>query len=282
MARPSLFRHRKFRHLARLLRGQAVAAGTLELLWHVAYEAGDDYLGTAEDVEDLADWRGKAGVCCAALVTAGFLDMDEVGGYRIHQLWDHCPEYVRKRRARETQRRDTTQSVSGQCPVSVQPVTGQRPSTDSPLNSTPFPSRTYTHTQAATLVTGSHKRHACCGYICLPGDLFAELVRKSGQPDEETGKKYVTAWFRRHNAQLEAEKPVIGEDDFAFWRGQWARDHPTKRVSLEQRREDSEVDGDHPFTWQCDGCHEIHDGTYRQYRAKWCPTASVGAKTEAS
>lgn len=107
MARPTLRHHRKFRHLARLMQGDVARAwGTLELIWHVAYECGDARIGTSADVETLACWRGKKGACVAALVAAGFLDFDaETEEYAVHDLDDHAPDYVRKRRQREDKRR---------------------------------------------------------------------------------------------------------------------------------------------------------------------------------
>ena len=50
MGRPGLSRHRKFARLARLVGGEAVARGSLELLWDVAYENGDEVLGDVGDV----------------------------------------------------------------------------------------------------------------------------------------------------------------------------------------------------------------------------------------
>ncbi len=112
MARPGLTRHRKFLRLARLLRSEALARGHLELLWESAYEAGDEYLGDGDDVEAAARWAGEPGTLVLALLTAGgddlpgFIEEDpnRPRHYRVHDLWDHAPDYVRKRRERERQR----------------------------------------------------------------------------------------------------------------------------------------------------------------------------------
>ena len=106
--RPTLLRHRKFARLARLLKSDALAVGHLELLWSVTYESGDEVLGDSDDVEHLARWQGDRGQLVAALVASGFIDEDPKGHiYRVHDLWDHAPEYVRKRRKREQERRAT-------------------------------------------------------------------------------------------------------------------------------------------------------------------------------
>lgn len=127
MARPGLTRHRKFARLARLLGNEAHARGHLELLWDVAYENGDELLGDAGDVEFLARWAAEPGVLADALRDSGFLDEIE-GLYRVHDLWDHAPDYVRKRRTRESERRTKGAELKGngeQRPVSDRSATGQ-------------------------------------------------------------------------------------------------------------------------------------------------------------
>ena len=104
MARPGLMRHRKFARLERLLGSKALAMGHLEILWEVAYECGDDLLGDAGDVETLGAWQGEPGRLSSALLESGFLDSTPEG-LRVHDLWDHAPEYVKKRRKREAERR---------------------------------------------------------------------------------------------------------------------------------------------------------------------------------
>lgn len=106
MARPGLMRHRKFARLERLLGSKALAMGHLEILWEVAYECGDDLLGDAGDVETLGAWQGEPGRLSSALLESGFLDSTPEG-LRVHDLWDHAPEYVKKRRKREAERRQT-------------------------------------------------------------------------------------------------------------------------------------------------------------------------------
>jgi hypothetical protein len=118
MARPSLFTHRKFIKLSRLLGTPYQAAGVLEMIWHHAYQDGDPRLGDVDDIEYMIGWDGPPGRCVDALVEAGFLDVDESGMVTVHDLDDHAPEYVKKRKAREAERKHR--------PYSDRSVTGQR------------------------------------------------------------------------------------------------------------------------------------------------------------
>ncbi len=147
MARPGLTRHRKFVTLALEIGSRPAALGHLELLWQVAYESGDDLIGSAAVVESLVDWSGEPGKLAAAFVSCGFLD-ESTEGLRVHDLWDHAPDYVRKRRDRERERkhkgkrlsgrRNSQAQVTGQCPpngAEYETPTGQCP----PNGRTPAP-----------------------------------------------------------------------------------------------------------------------------------------------
>jgi hypothetical protein len=112
MARPGLLRHRKFIRLARLLGSDALAVGHLEIIWQAAYEAGDANMGSSEDLEYSARWKGDAGVLSCALVESGFVDLKPTvtddsskSVYIIHDLFDHAPDYVQNRAAREDERK---------------------------------------------------------------------------------------------------------------------------------------------------------------------------------
>lgn len=99
MARLSLRGCRKFRAVSRAI-GLATARGSLELLWDVANDTADDVLGSADDVEDVAGWRGDRGALVAVLTRERFLDALPGGLYRVHDFWDHCPDYVRRKAKR--------------------------------------------------------------------------------------------------------------------------------------------------------------------------------------
>lgn len=106
MARPSLFTHRKFVRLSRLLGATYKAAGVLETIWYHAYEDGNPKLGNGDDVEFMIGWDGESGGCVNALIESGFLDLDDDGGLTIHDLDDHAPRYVANRAAAEASRKD--------------------------------------------------------------------------------------------------------------------------------------------------------------------------------
>jgi hypothetical protein len=106
MARPGLTQHIKFKRLSRDLRSRIVARGVLELMWEPCYEAGNDYLGTPDDVELSVQWDGESGVLFAALLSSGFIEEipEQQGRFRVHDLYDHAPNYVQKRMKREAER----------------------------------------------------------------------------------------------------------------------------------------------------------------------------------
>lgn len=124
MARPGLTMHRKFRRLAATLGSRIVARGALELLWEPCYESGEDYLGTSDDIESTVGWSGDRGVLTTAFVTAGapegigFIEpvtesTDPMKTtYRVHDLYDHAPDYVHRRLERELDRRRKGETIS--------------------------------------------------------------------------------------------------------------------------------------------------------------------------
>jgi hypothetical protein len=114
MARPTLAKHPKFLRLCAELRrqrwgGAVMARGVLETLWDITYESGDGCLGSADDVELFCEWPGDAGELVRMLRDAGgpqrsgFIEQVD-GRYYVHDLFDHCPEYVKKRHKREQER----------------------------------------------------------------------------------------------------------------------------------------------------------------------------------
>jgi hypothetical protein len=121
MGRPGLMNHPKMNRLVYMLgEPKPHVRGYLELLWEVAYECGDARIGDAVDVELAACWPGEPGKLCKALLEcggegrAGFLEEvpGEPGRYQVHDLYDHAPEYVRKRMDREEARRRSGRNLS--------------------------------------------------------------------------------------------------------------------------------------------------------------------------
>jgi hypothetical protein len=121
MARPGLDRHPKFKALCRLLgEPRPHVIGYLELIWLTAYESGDPVLGTADMVEAVAEYPGERGKLFRALLEcggsgrAGFIEPapGADGAYQIHDLFDHCPDYVKRRMEREHTRTRAGKTLS--------------------------------------------------------------------------------------------------------------------------------------------------------------------------
>jgi hypothetical protein len=121
MARPGLRKHPKFLRLVAMIgEPQAHVLGHLECMWETAYECGDPSIGDALDVELVAGWDGASGALCKAMLEcggtgrAGFIEecREAPGRYEVHDLYDHCPEYVRKRMDREAARRAVGKTLS--------------------------------------------------------------------------------------------------------------------------------------------------------------------------
>lgn len=121
MARPGLDKHPKYRRLVRMTgEPEALIRGCLELLWECAYEAGDPVIGDADAVEAAAKYPGEPGKLFQSLLDCGGQDRDgfielvegESNRYQIHDLYDHCPDYVRRRMAREYARKQKGKTLS--------------------------------------------------------------------------------------------------------------------------------------------------------------------------
>lgn len=136
MARPGLFRHRKFSRLARALRSHILAVGVLETLWYVCGETCDDRVGAAEDVAFALKWDEKRIDIACVLHESGFLDCDDAGNYTVHDFWDHCPQYIKRRREREDSRRADGSATKARL-VSGRTMASQRLVNGSPVASTP-------------------------------------------------------------------------------------------------------------------------------------------------
>jgi hypothetical protein len=113
MARPGFTKHPKFQRLVHLLElPPPYVRGLCETLWDVAYEAGDPIIGDALDVKFATGYPGEPEKILQALLDCGgprraglIENVDGSDGvYQIHDLFDHCPDYVRKRQKREAER----------------------------------------------------------------------------------------------------------------------------------------------------------------------------------
>lgn len=232
MARPTLFAHPKFRRLVFLLgQPEPLVLGCLEFLWHVAYESGEAVIGDTLDVELAAKWPGERGVFCKALLDVRFIDEIEPGRYTIHDLYDHAPDYVRKRMEREASRKQryaprrrpltaawrTDGELGGQIPPN-----GEHGEPNSALNSPPAPAP-------------------------APNNHLFEMVAPSPPPEASEPppvlvfpcvpgrKKKPTEWSLSQTKLAEYRESFPGVDVLAELRKarQWCIDNPAKRKTYD-------------------------------------------------
>lgn len=106
MARPCLDRNKKFQKLVKRLGSRVIARGSLELMWDGANECGDPTFKDKEEVELSCGWEGEPNVLYEHLVECGFIDeWNDV--IEIHDFWDHAPDYVFRRAAKEKERKQS-------------------------------------------------------------------------------------------------------------------------------------------------------------------------------
>lgn len=122
MARPGLEKHVKFRRLVRML-GEPIphVRGYLECLWEVAYETGNPVIGDDYQIEAAAQYPGlhrklfEALRDCGGTGHVGFIEPTGHNPqiFQIHDLYDHAPEYVKKRLKRENERKSNGDGENG-------------------------------------------------------------------------------------------------------------------------------------------------------------------------
>lgn len=99
MAKTDIRTNPKFRKLCRRLNlPDAHALGHLECLWLTSYTvaANPVHFRDSEEIEAAADWRGKDGDLAQVLIDIRFLDQVD-GGFVVHDMADHAPDFVQKR-----------------------------------------------------------------------------------------------------------------------------------------------------------------------------------------
>lgn len=215
MARPTLFTHRKFLKLSRLLRSDVLALGHLEFMWHAANESGDPVLGDQDDAEAVARWQGESGELVQALVSSGFVDRRPDGVFEIHDYWHHCPDYVRKRAFREAKRRErgpvNDRTVTGQTPDNDRTPTGRGTTNPGSASRTPAPTPAPAPTPLSTpdresvsdrgVAPAHDKRAARAAPVLIPDDW---------QPNEANRR-----WLTEAGLSREQQADVIRE--FVLW-----------------------------------------------------------------
>lgn len=208
--RPTLTENRKFRRLAALIGDDALAVGSLELIWATCYASGDEIIGDSVDVEAAARWRGEPGKLTGALLAAGgggstgFIEMapDRPASYRVHDLWDHAPDYVRRRRERELQRHAKGQEMA----ATDRSLTSHRPAIDRSMVGTPSPSPAPAPAQqlsaADSAASPRQKRRGRAA--AQPAD--SDLAYFGQHHEKIIGTEYLAAFARDNKLLTEARK----------------------------------------------------------------------------
>lgn len=178
MARSTLWKHRKFRALEAALGSRCLAAGVLECMWSVGYETGDDLLGmTAEEVGNACGFGGKGNSkkrFLAIMIETGWID-DTPEGYRIHDLFQHCPQYVKRRRDRHL---NSQRLANGYTQVSTPTTTTSLPTTYPTPNPVSAPASTVENDEQLEPITPEKWREVV-GSIGKPKRTYdAEEHRK--------------------------------------------------------------------------------------------------------
>jgi len=187
MARPTLIPSAKFKRLVyKLALPAPFVLGLLETMWGVADGAGDPRLGDEEGVEIAAEWPVgfprpagrevlRRGELFAVLLAEGWIDETRPVGdrsvtatssarcFEIHDYFDHCADYVRKRLKREQRRKETRAATHSKKKHIPRPVTdrsmsaGDRSVTSTPSTQHPAPNKDHLPTEGAS---GSAERSA--------------------------------------------------------------------------------------------------------------------------
>jgi hypothetical protein len=101
MAKSSLFDSIKFRWLVRTLKMPVPhVAGYLECMWQTAYASCSEHFPSDEALEIAAHWDGEPGVFAKAVTneTYNLVDRCANGRLKIHNFWQHAPQYVKQRK----------------------------------------------------------------------------------------------------------------------------------------------------------------------------------------
>lgn len=220
MARPTLDGHRKFKRLVRDLGiSKPLARGLLELLWDCANESGDPIFPTITDIEAVCEWDGEPGVLAQKLVDLSLVDVQSDGTYMIHDYWDHCPDYVRKRLKREEERKQKPrpdQSVTSQCSTNggIRQNSAENGSTH-----TPTPTPTHTHKEITSCAEPLPRTAPAVAVDDSKRLLKFECVGPN--PEWWLTESKLAEWQEAY-----PHLDVIGECRKA---GQWLRDNPGRR-----------------------------------------------------
>jgi hypothetical protein len=99
MALPGIKTHRKFLRLVDTLNMRPPEVlGYLEWFWHSCHDHGNAEFKDETDVELAAGWAAeKRGKLAEAMLACGFLEKQSDGTLIVHDYFNHCPRYARRR-----------------------------------------------------------------------------------------------------------------------------------------------------------------------------------------
>lgn len=220
MARPSIWTHRKFVRLCRLLGAEYKAIGVLECIWKNAYTDGEELIGSSEDVEFLVGWDGEPGACAAALVDSGFVDVSDNGGLRVHDLMDHAPDYVRKRRTRELERRAKADNDRSLSDIDYPPAPAPAPIKKKSKKKSPAKKK-----PARTGGTGSGSRKENSRTIFLPPSLDEVNERIREKSYHFDAVRFI-AFYQSKNWMVGKNKMVDWHAACTTWEERWKEENP--------------------------------------------------------
>jgi hypothetical protein len=242
MARLGLMRHRKFRAAARAINNTPLLRGCLEMIWDAANDTLDDVIGSAEDVEEVAGWKGKRGALVAVLTAheSNFLDQRADGQYVIHDYWEHAPDYVRKRAQRAEVGPYGRTPNGGQTADKRRTNGGHHPTTVPPNGASRAPGPCRAVPSGGVMVGGGtpivRPRDPSAAFdwlISVPGKLHTELVGREAvrhKGDTATAEQGLLEWYST-TALAWNDRELPGDDGWGFWRKRYAEWRGTSSTS---------------------------------------------------
>ena len=107
MAKPSFIHHWKFRLLCSILgENEAHVLGHIQMIWDCANTLKTPEFPSIEAIESVAYWEGEGGKLVKALVDCRLLEKSEKNTWQIHDYYDHCPDWIKRKEATEKKQKE--------------------------------------------------------------------------------------------------------------------------------------------------------------------------------
>lgn len=90
--------------------------GHLDTLWDICHAKADPVVGSAEEVEAAADWRGEEGLFFNTLLKRNWIELvpGSADRYQVHDYWENAPYYVHDRLKKKKLREEKKRNNPGQ------------------------------------------------------------------------------------------------------------------------------------------------------------------------